>query len=83
MEELTNLIVAGISKKGHLEWVKFMHHLKENTAQTLTESVSKLYAHTASEPSIWVNSMNKHFWAQNIKTYHKNDFKKFHLHPEQ
>ena len=43
MEE-TYLIVAGISKKGHLEWKwKFMHHLKENTAQTLTESVSKLW----------------------------------------
>ena len=41
--EETYLIVAGISKKGHLEWKwKFMHHLKENTAQTLTESVSKL-----------------------------------------
>ena len=41
--EETYLIVAEISKKGHLEWKwKFMHHLKENTAQTLTESVSKL-----------------------------------------
>ena len=31
--------------------------------------------HTASEPSSRVNSMNQHFWLQNIKIYHKNNRK--------
>ena len=34
--------------------------------------------HTASEPSGRVNSMNQHFWLQNIKIYHKNN-KKCHF----
>ena len=32
-----------------------------------------LMKHTASEPSGRVNSMNKHFWLQNTKIYHKNN----------
>ena len=32
-------------------------------------------SHTMSEPSIRFNSMNQHFWAQNIKIYHENNNK--------
>ena len=34
-----------------------------------------VYLHTASKTSDSFNSMNQHFWAQNIKIYHKNDKK--------
>ena len=33
------------------------------------------YRHTVSEPSVRFNSMNQHFWAQNIEIYHKNNNK--------
>ena len=37
------------------------------------EIIFFIQLHTASELSDRFNSMNQHFWAQNIKMYHKND----------
>ena len=35
-------------------------------------SREQINQHTISEPCIWFNLMNQHFWGKNIKIYHKN-----------
>ena len=51
--------------------------LKERISNKITLFVDFLTnwetAHTAPELSVRFNSMNQHFWAQNIKTYNKNN----------
>ena len=51
-----------------------------------TRQLFHVREHTASELSVRFNSMNQHFWAQNIKIYHKNNKKmplcQFFLLPE-
>ena len=55
-----------------------MQRYTKNNFDRHEDRRDKPLSHTASELSIRFNSMNQHFWAQNIKVYHKNN-KKCHF----
>ena len=55
-------------RKVKISW-KFTHIFSSKLVIFLSFFLRIVSTHTMFKPSIWFNSMNQHFWAQNIKLF--------------